>query len=69
MTFSDVDSNAVLKLKFKTMPVRTINKNVVGEPYFFYDIECQLNNNGEYKEFKIIDEKDVLRRYRPYPIF
>ena len=42
------------------MPIRTINKYVVGEPYFFYDIECKLNQDGEYKEFKLVDEKVVL---------
>lgn len=37
-TFGDVESNSMVKIKFKTMPIRRKMKYVLGEPTFLYDV-------------------------------
>ena len=41
-TFGDVDSNSTVHIKFKTMPVWSENRYIVGEPFYFYDVVADL---------------------------
>lgn len=45
-TFGDVESNAVVKIKFQTMPIRRKVKYLIGEPTFLFDVVAELNHNG-----------------------
>lgn len=68
-TFGDVESNSTVTIKFKTMPVRRTNRYLVGEPYFFYSMVAEVNQEGEYKKIVIVDEKEALKRHRPHLLF
>ena len=69
ITLGDVESNAVLSLNFKTMPVRGYSLFKVGEPYFFYSVEGELYKDGVYEKIILVDEKETLERIRPFLIF
>lgn len=62
----DVESGATMNLKFKTMPVPGKFRFQVGEPYYFYDLRAEITHNGVYKEVVLVDEKEVLKRVRPF---
>lgn len=68
-TFGDVESNSVVKINFKTMPIRRKIKYLVGEPTFMYDVVAELNNNGEHEKIVLVDRKEALKKHRPYLIF
>lgn len=68
-TFGDVESNAVVKLSFKTMPVRGENRYMVGEPFFFYEVNAELNCNGVCEEFDIVNKEETLKKYRPFLLY
>merc|ERR1711976_531563 len=67
--FGDVESNSVVKLSFKTMPVRGDNRFMVGEPYFFYEVKAELNSNGVSSTFDIVNKEETLKNYRPFLIY
>lgn len=48
------------------MPVAGRFRYQVGEPFYFYDIRADVNHNGQYKEVVLVDEKEVLKRKRPF---
>lgn len=62
----DVESGALMNLKFKTMPVPGRFRYQVGEPFYFYDLRAEIIHNGVFKEVVIVDEKEVLKRMRPF---
>lgn len=68
-TFGDVESNAMVRIKFKTMPIRRKYKYVLGEPTFLYDVTAELNHNGVHEELVLVDRKKTLKQHRPYLIF
>jgi len=69
ITLGDVESEAVVNIKFKTMPVRSINRLTVGEPFYFYDVKAELCVNGEFEEIILVDREESLRHYRPFLLF
>jgi len=62
----DVESGAIMNLKFKTMPIPGKFRFQVGEPFYFYDLKAEISHNGVYKEIVLVDEKEVLKRIRPF---
>lgn len=62
----DVESGAVMNLKFKTMPVPGKFRYQVGEPFYFYSIVAEVTHKGTYKEIVVVDEKETLKRIRPF---
>lgn len=64
----DLESNATMKINIKTMPIGGKNRFMPEEPFFFYDLRAELNVDGEFKEIVIIDEKESLKKYRPFLI-
>lgn len=68
-TFGDVESNAVVRLKYKTMPIRRKYRFIVGEPIFMYSVVGELNHGGQFEEIVLVDEKVSLKKHRPYLIF
>jgi len=64
--FGDVDSGATMNLKFKTMPVPGKFRYQVGEPFYFYDLRAEINNNGVFEEVVLVDGEEVLKRLRPF---
>lgn len=62
----DVESGAVMNLKFKTMPVPGKFRYQVGEPFYFYDLRAEITHNGTFKELVLIDENETLKRIRPF---
>ena len=68
-TFGDVESNAVVRLNFKTMPIRGENRYMVGEPFYFYEVKAELNVNGVCEEFDVVNKEETLKNYRPFLIF
>ena len=48
------------------MPVHGKFRYQVGEPFFFYDIRAQVSHKGEYKEYVIVDENEILKKHRPF---
>jgi len=65
-TFGDVESGATMNLKFKTMPAPGRFRYQVGEPFYFYDLRADVLHNGVYKEVVLVDEKETLKRIRPF---
>lgn len=45
-TFGDVESGAMMRVTFKTMPIRRKFKLLLGEPTFLYSVKAELNHNG-----------------------
>lgn len=64
--FGDVESGATMTLKFKTMPAPGRFRYQVGEPFYFYDLRADVLHNGVYHEVVLVDEKECLRRIRPF---
>jgi len=62
----DVESGAVMNLKFKTMPSPGKFRYQVGEPFYFYDLRAEITHKGVFKEVVIVDENDVLKKMRPF---
>lgn len=62
----DVESGAVMNLKFKTMPAPGKFRYQVGEPFYFYDLRADVTHNGVLKEVVLVDEKEVLKKMRPF---
>ena len=48
------------------MPILGRDRFQVGEPYFFYDVVAEINQDGVYKEVVIVDREASLKKYRPY---
>lgn len=67
--FGDVESNATVEIKFKTMPIRRKNRYYVGEPTFLYDVTAKLNHNGILEDLILVDKKETLKKHRPFLIF
>lgn len=71
---ADVESGAVMNLKFKTMPVPGKFRYQIGEPFYFYDLRGELlcwflaevTHNGQHKEVVLVDEKVALQKIRPF---
>ena len=36
------------------------------EPFYFYDLRAEITHNGVFKEVVLVNEKDVLKRIRPF---
>lgn len=68
-TFGDVESNAMVRISYKTMPIRRKHRFVLGEPTFMYSVKAELTHNGQYEEIVLVDEKESLKKHRPYLIF
>jgi len=64
--FGDVESGAMMRVDIKTMPIPSNFRYNVGEPFFYYDVRAQINNNGVYSEVVLVDEAESLKKYRPY---
>jgi len=64
--FGDVESGAVMNLKFKTMPAPGKYRYQVGEPFFFYDLRAEIKHDGVFQEVVLVDEKETLRKIRPF---
>lgn len=64
--FGDLDSGAVMTLKFKTMPAPGKFRYQVGEPFYFYDLRADIVHNGKFKEVVLVDEKETLKKLRPF---
>ena len=47
----------MMRVKFKTMPIRRKFKLVLGEPTFLYSVTAELNHNGQYEELTLVDEE------------
>jgi len=62
----DVESGAVMNLKFKTMPASGKFRYQVGEPFYFYDLRAEITHQGVFKEVVLVDEHDCLKRMRPF---
>lgn len=45
-TFGDVESNSMVKIIYKTMPIRRKYRFVLGEPTFLYSVKAELTHNG-----------------------
>jgi len=69
ITLGDVESEAIVNIKFETMPVRGVNHLTVGEPFYFFDVKAELCVNGEYEEIVLVDRNESLRHYRPFLMF
>ena len=63
--FGDVESNAVVRIKFHTMPVRGDSRYNVGEPFYFFDMKAELNHNGVFEEIIMVDRKKTLEKIDP----
>lgn len=50
------------------MPVRGENRYQVGEPYFFYSVVAEVNQQGVFEKIVLVDEKETLKRVRPFLI-
>jgi hypothetical protein len=64
--FGDLESGATMNLKFKTMPAPGKFRYQVGEPFYFYDLRADVVHNGQYKEVVLVDEKETLKKMRPF---
>lgn len=64
--FGDVESGATCSLEFKTMPVGGKFRYQVGEPFYFYDLRAHIVHKGVYKEVVLVDEKETLKKMRPF---
>ena len=38
----------------------------VGEPYYYYDVRAEVTFRGQMKEIVIVDEKESLKKNRPF---
>ncbi|CAK78261.1 unnamed protein product (macronuclear) [Paramecium tetraurelia] len=63
---ADVETGAVMNLKFKTMPVPGKYRYQIGEPFYFYDLRAEITHNGQHKEVVLVDEKVALQKVRPF---
>ncbi|CAD8155856.1 unnamed protein product [Paramecium pentaurelia] len=63
---ADVETGAVMNLKFKTMPVPGKYRYQIGEPFYFYDLRAEITHNGQHKEVVLVDEKVALQKIRPF---
>lgn len=61
--FGDVESGAMMTLRFKTMPFAN-NKFNFSEPFYIYDMKAEITNDGEFTEEHIIKAEDVLKTKR-----
>ena len=48
------------------MPVPGRFRYQVGEPFYFYDLRADISHNGTHHEVVIIDEKETLKKKRPF---
>jgi len=62
----DLESGAVMNLKFKTMPIPGKFRYQVGEPFYFYDLRADIVHNGVFKEVVLVDEAEQLKKIRPF---
>lgn len=71
----DVETGAVMNLKFKTMPVPGKFRYQVGEPFYFYDLRgiasnylslAEITHQGQFKEVVLVDEAEALKKMRPF---
>lgn len=65
-TFGDVESGATMRVDVKTMPLAGDTRYDLSEPYFMYSVVANVSHNGVYKEVVLVDEKQMLKKYRPY---
>lgn len=68
MVVGDLESGAMMKVKFQTMPVRGDSRFQVGEPFYFFDVTAEINVNGVYEKVVVVDRKKSLENYRPFLI-
>lgn len=47
----------MLRVIFKTMPIRRKFKTIIGEPTFLYSVKAELNHNGQFEEIILVDEE------------
>ena len=69
ISLGDVESGALIRISFETMPVRGFNKYSVGEPFYFFDVKGELVVDGVFEEVVLVDRKESLRQYRPHLMF
>ncbi len=48
------------------MPAPGRYRYQVGEPFYFYDLRADILHDGVYKEVVIVDEKETLKKTRPF---
>ena len=56
-TFGDLESNAMIWIDFKTMPIRRNNRYALGEPTFLYDVIATLNVDGKIEKIIMVDRE------------
>ena len=61
--FGDVESNATMKLRFKTMPYSN-NKYHFTEPYMIYDLYAEVSHNGKVWNEYILKAEHTLKTKR-----
>lgn len=66
LVMGDLESGAVMKVSFQTIPVRGTSRFQVGEPFFFFDVTAEINVNGLYEKVIIVDRQKSLEKYRPF---
>lgn len=66
MIMGDLETGAMMKVSFQTMPVRGTSRFQIGEPYFFFDVIAEINVDGVYEKVVIVDRAKSLEKYRPY---
>lgn len=59
----DVESGAMMSVKFRTMPYAN-NKYNMSEPFFIYDLVCEITHEGEYHKEVIIKPEEVFKTKR-----
>ena len=50
------------------MPTHGKFRYQVGEPFFYYDVRAEVTQNGQVQEYVIVDEKECLKKHRPFLI-
>jgi hypothetical protein len=48
------------------MPVRGEFRYQVGEPFFYFDVVAEINNNGVFEKVVLVDRKETLKKIRPF---
>ena len=64
--YGDGESGATMRLDLKTMPVATHARYEISEPFYLYSVVATINNNGVFSEVVLVDEKEVLKKHRPF---
>jgi len=59
----DLESGALMTLKFKTMPYAN-NKYHMSEPFYIYDMIAEITHEGEFTKEVIIKAEDVFKTKR-----